>query len=479
MYHCGPTVYDYAHIGNFRSFILADLLRRTLDARGYRVHQVMNITDVGHMTLDDLQDGGEDKMAVAARRFDGDPWKVAEYYMEAFFRDIDTLNFRRAHDYPRATETIAPMIEMIEALVAKGHAYEVGGNVYFDISSFPAYGKLTGHTLDQLQAGARIEVNEEKRHPADFALWKHDPNHIMQWDSPWGRGFPGWHIECSVMAMSILGETIDIHTGGEDNRFPHHECEIAQSESATGRPFVKYWMHGGWLFVNGEKMAKSKGNFFTVHDLVEAGHDPMALRAALMAVHYRQQINFSLDSVSDAGKNIERVKEMLRKIGPDEAAPDRPEVVLAVTSRREEFDAGIDDDLNVPRARAAMLSLVSDVNRIGTRLSVGDAKLVREAVAAFEDILGWGLLDIEAGLSLDHEIEAKIRERDEARARKDFATSDRIRDELAAEGIQLIDTPEGVTWKRISAHGTSGNGTGGNGTGGNGTGGNGTGGKRG
>ncbi|MEN8150033.1 MAG: cysteine--tRNA ligase [Planctomycetota bacterium] len=449
MYHCGPTVYDFAHIGNFRSFLLADLLRRTMDARGYRVHQVMNITDVGHMTVDDLQDGGEDKMAVAARRFDGDPWKVAAHYSEAFFADLETMNVRLAHDYPRATETIAEMIAMIETLVAKGHAYEAGGNVYFDISSFPKYGQLTGHTLDQLQAGARIEVNEEKRHPADFALWKHDPNHIMQWDSPWGRGFPGWHIECSVMGMSILGETIDIHTGGEDNRFPHHECEIAQSEAATGKTFVNYWLHGGWLFVDGEKMSKSKGNFFTVHDMIGKGHDPMALRAALMAVHYRQQINFTLEGIEDAAKNIERVKEMLRKIGPDADAPDRPEVAAAVAARREEFDAGIDDDLNVPRARAAMLSLVTDVNRLGTPLSAGDAALVSEAIGAFDDILGWRLTELGSAGTLDEEIEAKIAERNEARANRDFATADRIRDELAAEGIQLIDTPNGVTWKRI------------------------------
>jgi cysteinyl-tRNA synthetase len=449
MYHCGPTVYDYAHIGNFRSFLLADLLRRVLEARGYSVHQVMNITDVGHMTEDDLRDSGEDKMAVASRRLDQRPEEVAERYSRAFFTDIETLNFRKAHDYPRATRTIPEMIRMIETLIEKGHAYVVGGNVYFDIRSFPEYGRLAGHTLDQLKAGARVGVLEEKRHPADFALWKHDPNHLMQWDSPWGSGFPGWHIECSVMSTSILGETIDIHTGGEDNRFPHHECEIAQSEAATGRPFVRYWLHGGWLFVDGEKMSKSKGNFYTVHQLIEEGHDAMSLRAALMAVHYRQQINFSLEGIEDAGKNIERVRELMRKLGPEEGVPDRKEIADAVRLRHEEFDEAIDDDLNVPRARAAMLSLVSDLNRVGLPLSVGDAAVVREAFGAFDDILGWRLTETGEDVSLTQEVEAKIRERNEARARKDFATADRIRDELAARGIQLIDTPDGVEWRKV------------------------------
>jgi len=251
------------------------------------------------------------------------------------------------------------------------------------------------------------------------------------------------------MSTSLLGETIDIHTGGEDNRFPHHECEIAQSEAATGKQFVRYWLHGGWLFVDGEKMAKSKGNFFTVHDLVEEGHDPMSIRAALMAVHYRQQINFLLEGIGDAGKNIDRVRELIRKLGPDGSAPDRREISDAVALRRREFDDAIDDDLNVPRARAAMLNLVSDVNRTGTPVSPADAQAIRDAIGAFDDILGWRLLEAGEAADLDAEIEARIRERDEARERKDVATGDRIRDELLARGIQLVDTPEGTTWRRV------------------------------
>ncbi len=448
MYNCGPTVYDYAHIGNLRSFLTADILRRLLEARGYRVRQVMNITDVGHMTLDDLRDGGEDKMAVAARRFGGDPVRVAEFYTKAFFEDIETLNLRRAECYPRATETIPEMIELVSRLIEKGHAYAVGGNVYFDISTFPEYGKLSGNTVERLKTGARLDPNPEKRNPADFALWKSDPNHIMQWDSPWGRGFPGWHLECSVMAMKVLGETLDIHTGGEDNRFPHHECEIAQSEAATGKPFVRYWVHGGWLLVDGEKMSKSKGNFYTLRDLLERGHDPMAVRWALSAVHYRQPMNFTLEGLAEAKKNLERIRDLVRRLDPAPEVPDRPEIAAAVERARADFDAALDDDLNMSPARAALLGLVAHVNRVGPPLSPGDAARVRAALEGFDEVLGVRLLETGAAETPDERVERLIRRRERARAERDFATADRIRDELAAEGILLEDTPRGTVWKR-------------------------------
>jgi len=241
MYHCGPTVYNFATIGNFRAFILADLLRRYFEFKGLRVEQVMNLTDVGHMTSD--ADEGEDKLEKSAREQKKDPYEIAEFYTQAFFNDIDALRIVRAHHYPKATEHVPEMIELIRKLLDRGHAYISGNNIYYDISTFPEYGKLSGNTLAKLQAGARIEINPEKKSPHDFALWKSDPHHIMQWDSPWGRGFPGWHLECSAMSMKYLGNTLDIHTGGEDNIFPHHECEIAQSEGATGETFVRYWMH--------------------------------------------------------------------------------------------------------------------------------------------------------------------------------------------------------------------------------------------
>lgn len=448
LYCCGPTVYDYSHIGNFRTFVAEDLLHRTLEAFGYRVRKVMNITDVGHMTLDDIRDGGEDKMAVAARRFGGDPYKVAEFYTDSFFEDVRALNLLPAEEYPRATETIPDMIGLVERLVETGHAYAVGGNVYFDISTFPDYGKLSGNTVESLKAGARLDPNPEKRHPADFALWKHDPDHIMQWESPWGRGFPGWHLECSVMAMSALGEEIDIHCGGEDNLFPHHECEIAQAESVTGKRFVRFWVHARHLIVDGEKMSKSKGNYFTLRDLTERGYGPMAIRLALLSVHYRQPINLTMDSIEEAQKNLDRVAELVRKLEPDPAAADRPEVAMAVERAVGEFDAALADDLNTSPARAAMLGLVADVNRAGLPLSTGDAERVRGALLRFDSALGLRLLETPREESLDEEVGRMIEERNEARRRKDFAVADRIRDDLVARGIVLEDTPEGTIWKK-------------------------------
>ncbi len=448
MYNCGPTVYDYAHVGNLRSFLMADVLRRLLEARGYTVRQVLNITDVGHMTQDDLRDSGEDKMAVAAKRLGKDPWEVARHFTVAFFEDLKALNFLEAEAYPRATETIPEMIAMVERLVEKGHAYVVGGNVYFDVSTFPEYGRLSGNTVENLKAGARLEVNPEKRHPADFALWKSDPNHIMQWDSPWGRGFPGWHIECSVMAQAILGEQIDIHTGGEDNRFPHHECEIAQSEAATGKTFARYWLHGAYLQVGGEKMSKSKGNFFTLRDLLQKGYDPLAIRSALISVHYRQPMNLTLEGIAEAAKNLERVHELLRKMGGEDTVLDRSAVAAATKRARREFDAAMDDDMNISPARAAVLGLVGEVNRVGLPLSTADANLVRETFSYFDGILGTGLVDAEEADELSAEIEALIEARNAARKARDFAESDRIRDELAARGIILEDGPAGTTFKR-------------------------------
>jgi cysteinyl-tRNA synthetase len=322
MYNCGPTVYGRAHIGNFRAFLFADVLRRWLELSGYDVRQVMNITDVGHVRDDD-PDSADDKMDAAARRERQDPWQIAEKYTDLFLKDVDALGIRRAHHYPRATQHIAGMIAIIERLVASGHAYRVGGNVYYDVSRFPGYGRLSGNTAEDLLAGARIEVNEEKRDARDFALWKTDARHIMQWDSPWGRGFPGWHIECSAMSRALLGEgTLDIHTGGEDNVFPHHECEIAQSEGAFGVPFVRFWMHTRFLQVDGGKMSKSLGNLYSVDDIAARGYPPAALRFAMLRGHYRQVLNFTWETMEQSADPCPSRRHRARgRCGGDPSSP--------------------------------------------------------------------------------------------------------------------------------------------------------------
>ncbi len=443
MYNCGPTVYSQAHIGNFRSFLMADTLRRWLEVSGYEVEQVMNLTDVGHLREEDEQDAGVDRMEVAARREKLDPWEIADKYIALFFRDLDALGIQRAHHYPRATEYIAEQIAMAEALVANGHAYVVDGEVSFSVESFPTYGQLSGNTPDELLAGARIDVNEDKRDPRDFALWKRDAKHIMQWDSPWGRGFPGWHLECSAMARSLLGDTLDIHTGGEDNIFPHHECEIAQSQSTTGQPFVKHWMHARFLQVDGGKMSKTLGNLYTVDELEAKGHPPVAVRYLLTRVHYRQVMNFTFDGLEQAAAAVRRLRLFASELDDlaDGAAPGTPP--RWVTEAGERFDAGMNDDLNASAALEGVFHLVNESHRLGPRGA--DAAAARVALDRFDRVLG--VLAHEDG-SVDDEIEQLIVERAAARDNKDWATADRIRDQLAEMGVELLDGKDGVKWRR-------------------------------
>ena len=452
MYNCGPTVYMYAHIGNFRSFMLADLLRRYLEYRGFDVEQVMNITDVGHLTSD--ADEGEDKLEKAARTEEKDPWQIAEFYTKAFFEDSDVLNLKRAKVYPCATEHVADMIETVKTLIANGHAYEVNGCVYYDITSFPEYGKLSGNTLDKLEAGARLEVNPDKRHPHDFSLWVTDPSHLMKWESPWGVGYPGWHLECSTMSQKYLGETLDIHTGGEDNIFPHHECEIAQSEGSTGKPFVKYWLHARFLQVEGEKMSKSKGNFFTLRDLLEKGLDPTAIRYTLLSSHYRQPLNFTFDAVEASAGAIKRLKEFVTNMDAatgDQHSPrlrrasgESPEVATLCERVQADFEREMDDDLNIAQALAHLFEFVRAMNRLD--VSASDGARAAAVVRRFDTVLG--VLPEVKDEVLDAEVEALIAERQQARADKDFARADAIRDQLTARGIVLKDTPDGVRWER-------------------------------
>jgi cysteinyl-tRNA synthetase len=452
MYNCGPTVYDYIHIGNLRSFLLADLLRRYLEYRGFEVTQVMNITDVGHMLAD--ADEGEDKMEVAAEKAGKTPAEVAQFYTDAFFRDIGRMGMKPASVFPKASDHVPEMIAVIAKLLENGHAYKVekdgGVSVYYDVTSFKKYGELSGNTLENLDAGARIEVRDEKRNPADFALWIFNPKHLMQWEAPWGKGYPGWHIECSAMATKYLGETVDIHTGGEDNKFPHHECEIAQSEGASGKTFVKYWLHATHLLVDGVKMSKSKGNFYTLDDLVGRGYDPRSVRYQLLSTHYRSSLNFTLHGLEGARAALARidvVADAVKQSTPQEEGADDVEAKKATDG----FVEALDNDLNVAEALASVFEFVRVTN---DRIAKGEfTKKAREAAITFLADVG-NVLGFAFGASTDEadvpaSILSLIEKRDEARREKRFAEADAVRDELKSRGYLVEDTPEGRRIKRI------------------------------
>jgi len=454
MYNCGPTVYSDPHIGNFRSFLMADLLRRVFDQRGFRTLQVMNITDVGHLTTDDIPDAtGEDKLEKMARERGLDPFEVARRYEAIFFENLATLGLRRAAHYPRATDHIPEMLAMIERLVAGGHAYVVPGvGVYFRVQSFPEYGRLSGNTLEELDAGARIEVDERKESPLDFALWKIDPKHLMQWDSPFGRGFPGWHIECSAMSAKYLGETFDVHTGGEDNIFPHHECERAQSLCATSGSFARHWVHARHLLVDGAKMSKSAGNFFTINDLLARGFRGPEIRYSLIAAHYRQPMNFTLEGLEGDAKAVARLRGLAERLaervaGGTAGAATSAELSGRLAAAREAFDAAIDDDLNV----AGALGVLHETSRVLGRegLGGGDAAAGLRFLEHADEILGVVFLGVgTAEDALSEEDRALFEARAAARAARDFRRADELRAALLERGIVVKDGPAGATWER-------------------------------
>ena len=467
MYSCGPTVYDFAHIGNFKSFLFSDLLRRFLELAGYNVTHVMNITDVGHMTDDDVADAtGEDKIAVAARKLKeakkagelpedamlnpDDPYQVAQYFTEAFIEDGRALNMKVAHEYPRnmprPTEHIDAMQAMIQKLLDSDHAYIANdGVVYFSVQSFPEYGRLSGNDLNQLIEGSGGRIAEEhqanKRHPADFFLWKPDSSHIMKWPSPWGEGYPGWHIECSAMAMKMLRrEVIDIHTGGEDNIFPHHECEIAQSCSATGHTsFAKYWIHPRYLMVEGEKMSKSKGNYFTVRDVLEGkvtGRPvhPFVLRYELIKTHYRTQTNFTQKGIQDSANAVRRFTEFGQQL--TRAANGQTKEISNDHPIIADFLNALSNDLNISAALAIVHAWLGQ-----------KPDNPSEALGVFNklnSVLGIADLEEISKTSNGDNSKALCKQIDDARTAKDYDTADRVRQELIDNGYEVRSTPEGT-----------------------------------
>ena len=439
MYTCGLTVYDRGHIGNFRTFIFEDILRRYLEYKGYKVIQVMNITDVDDKTIKGAMETGK-----SLREY-------TEYYTDLFFKDIDILNIERAEYYPRATEHINDMVELIKVLLKKGVAYESKGSIYFRISEFPEYGKLSGLDNKSLIDGYRVDSDEyEKKNVKDFVLWKAPKEGEPYWDTELGPGRPGWHVECSVMSMKYLGETFDIHAGGVDLIFPHHENEIAQSEAATGKPFVNYWLHSEHLIIEGEKMSKSKGNFYIVNDLIKKGIEPVTLRYLLMSVHYRKKLNFTSTSILQAKEAVDRIinfkLRLMTEVLKEGFQSDR--VVSLLEKTKNGFDNAMDDDLNISEALASVFELIRQVNILidDNELTKNDAELILSYLKRFDKVLG--IIFVGKDEIADNEILPLLEERNRARKERNFQRADEIRNYLLEKGIILEDTKTGTRWKR-------------------------------
>lgn len=441
MYVCGPTVYDFFHIGNARPFIVFDVLRRYLEYKGYEVTYVQNFTDV------------DDKIIRRAAEENSTMQEVSERFIGEYFADADRLGIKRATVHPRATEHINEIIDLISRLEEKGLAYTAEDGVYFDTSKFPEYGKLSRQSLEDLNAGARVEVDQNKKNPADFALWKKQKPGEPAWDSPWGKGRPGWHIECSAMSTKYLGETLDIHAGGQDLIFPHHENEIAQSEGASGKPFARYWLHNGFINIENEKMSKSLGNFFTVRD-ISRDYDLEIIRFFMLSAHYRNPVNFSREMLEQAKNGLTRLYNAKRDLEHIAENADREDMNREEREKAEElegyrkrFNEAMEDDLNTADALSVIFELVRDINAyIKQGTSAGFAKWALGFLIELAGVLG--LLSKQQG-QLDREIEELVAERERARKRKDWALADKIRDDLKERGIIIEDTPQGVKWKRV------------------------------
>jgi cysteinyl-tRNA synthetase len=489
VYVCGPTVYGHSHLGHAKSYVSFDAIIRWLRFSGYNVRYIQNITDVGHMTEND-EDAGEDKIIAEARRRGLHPMAVVEIFMRSYFEDMDALNVQRPDISPRASGHIPEQIECVKKLLAGGHAYEVNGSVYFDVSSYWKYGRLSGRNVEEMEAGARVEVNPEKRHPADFALWKRaEPEHIMRWLSPWGEGFPGWHLECSVMSQKYIGDTLDIHGGGLENQFPHHECEIAQGECTTGQPFCRYWLHNNMVTLNGQKMGKSLGNTILLKELFQAGHnllektfEPAVVRHFILTSHYRAPLDFSNEALKAAEAGSYKLRDAVRELGKAVASASRGRrdtadtavapasapgataleqcitsatsdaVRAALTDIGQRFTDAMNEDFNTAAAIATVFDFAKQTGAWirdgapGADLLAADT-LMQSLVG---DVLGLKWQDTVGGAAAEAERNALIQIlvdlRNDARKAKNFALSDQVRQRLAVLGVELKDGPTGTTW---------------------------------
>ncbi len=445
MYTCGPTVYDFAHIGNFRTYTTSDLLLRTLQYNGYEVDSVMNITDVGHLTGDNLGDAdtGDDRMEKSAEKEGKSAWEIAAFYTDAFLKDYGALNLTPPTHLVKATDHIQEQIDLIKTLDAKGFTYQTSDGIYFDTTMLADYGALSN--LDQIKEGARVEVNAEKRNPRDFALWKFTPHGVkrqMEWKSPWGVGFPGWHIECSAMAMKYLGPSFDIHVGGIDLRETHHPNEIAQSEAATGQKFANFWVHGAFILVQGERMSKSKGNNYKLYDLEKEGYDPLALRYLYMQAHYRQEMNFTLVALQAAQNALNKLREIVIRFEEEEGMTGTG----GAKSFEQRFLAAINDDLNYPEATAVMWEMVKS--------DLSDS-VKKKALLKFDKVLGLDLKNAqvlrsrEEALDVPDDIRALVNERKRLRNDQEYKAADQLRDKILRLGYELNDSEKGTHIKRV------------------------------
>lgn len=443
MYVCGPTVYNLFHIGNGRTFIVFDTVRRYFEYRGYKVDFVQNFTDI------------DDKMIKKANEEKTTVKEIGDKYIDEYYKDADGLNIERATINPRATEYIKDVIEFVSQLIDKGFAYEIDGDVYFSTKNFKPYGKLSGQNLEDLQAGARITVDERKKDPMDFAIWKAQKPGEPAWKSPWGMGRPGWHIECSCMVKKLLGDTIDIHAGGMDLAFPHHENEVAQSEALTGKPFANYWLHSAYVNVDNEKMSKSLNNFFTVRDVLKE-YDADVIRFFMLSAHYRTQINYSKELLQSAKASVERLynsianlENLLDEVKRDKMDDHEIEYLKSLSKYRDKYIEKMDDDFNTADAITVLFELTKDLNKSVTVES--SKELINSALQLIRELGNpLGILQKSTKSSLEDEIEKLIEERQNARKNKDFALADKIRDELKERGIILEDTPQGIRWKKVN-----------------------------